>query len=145
MATIAEGEHLGNVSSTVCVIYIVITCDGCIHFHGAFIRFPLLPLRISTVAVSSTPTANFLCSVGPITATKAIPGPLNLINRRLCSIAHAQQMPLRPLPVGQASAASRKVSGPESGPPMLIVAAFLLFAGTSLYDNHTSLLTQLPL
>lgn len=58
--------------------------------------------------------------MGPITATKAILCPVDPVNERLCSVAHAQHIPQPPFPVWQASAVSIKVSGFNSDPPVLM-------------------------
>lgn len=53
-----------------------------------------------------------------------------------------RQIPQRPLPVGQAAAPSTEASLSEAGAPVL-EATFLFFGGTSKYNSHTFLPTQL--
>ena len=118
------------------VIYVVITCNEFIHFHGAFI-WSQLPLRISTVESSVYPTASFLGRVGLIPDTTAVLFPVDPINQSLCSV-HMLSKPLcNPSLLGQASSTSIKVSPFELDSPILKEVAFLLFGGTFLYYSHT--------
>lgn len=102
---LSQRRCLGNVKFMITAVYIVITYDECVHFHGAFIWLPMLQVRTWMFLLLPPP----ISCIGwefPITATKAILCLLDPINQRPCFMAHAQQIPRQPLPVGQASATS---------------------------------------
>lgn len=115
---LSQRRCLGNVKFMITAVYIVITYDECVHFHGAFIWLPMLQVRTWMFLLLQPP----ISCIGwefPITATKAILCLLDPINQRPCFMAHAQQIPRQPLPVGQASATSMKVSVLSQAHPFL--------------------------
>lgn len=84
---------VGN-SSEAIPIYIVILCDECILFCGAFIWLSYLHREILLWEHSIPSTSDFLCSMGPIISMENVLCPVDpIICWTLCSVARAQKIP----------------------------------------------------
>lgn len=78
---LSQRRCLGNVKFMITAVYIVITYDECVYFHGAFILLPMLQVRTWMFLLLQPP----ISCIGwefPITATKAILCLLGPINQR---------------------------------------------------------------